>query len=134
MLVFCLLGTVAGTFLGAKVFVFPSAPGEEGIDGLSTGGVTIVCGFLGAVVAAVVGHLVGLAVAEPPSPPSPVEAKAEAERRETLAEIALAEHLLAKAERDGDEDVRKKLVGYKSPPEHELIARAGKARDESGPD
>jgi hypothetical protein len=119
---FALLGSAGGSIVGPRVLNSSAVTGEGGSGIESTGAAAVVCGLLGAVLAAIVGHFVGLAVSEPPTLPDPAEAEAEAKRQKVLAEIAVAQTLLDQAARDGDEDVRAKLVAYKAKLERKLRA------------
>lgn len=111
--VFSLLGGVGGFLLGAE---HPAVKFGE------AAGLPLLAGLLGAFLAGIAGHFIGLAVAEPPSLLDPVEAEAEAKREKILAEIAVAQSLLDQAERDGDEEVRDKLAAYKAKLEQKLRA------------
>jgi amino acid transporter len=102
----CLIGFVAVTFLGAG-WVNSLAANA----GLSIFAASVYYGFLGALIAGIVGRFVAMALPRrPSSSPDPSEAKREAIR----TEIEFIERLLVQAEGLNDEEVSMKLAAYQA--------------------
>ena len=98
-------------------------------DGLAVMAAALGCGFLGAVVAGIIGHLVALSLPiQPLPPPDPTEVKRDA----LQAEIEYLERLLRQPDLETDEEVRTKLTAYKARLRLELENRAGDLFDPDG--
>jgi hypothetical protein len=111
-----LLGFFLGAAIGVVTLPFPPNPGLAVTSVLSS------YGFIGAIVAGVIGHQVASRrFGRPPSSRDPSSAK----RKAVQDEIELVGRLLVLAEEEGDEDVSLKLAAYRARLEQELRHRTG---------
>jgi hypothetical protein len=114
------LSFVLGLFTGAAVGAFlvtrysdPAAV-DAGLVGI---GAIVACGFMGALVGGIIGHVVALSLpVQPLPPPDPTDVKREAMQ----AEIQYLERLLGQADVESDDEVRTKLTAHKAKLIHEL--------------
>jgi hypothetical protein len=122
------LGSIGGAFVGIVLYPSVHRPGLSGFNDHPPEFVALVSGAIGAVLAAIAWHSAVVARSEPPSEPDMAEVEAEAKRQKIRAEIAVAEGLMAQAGKDGDEEVRSKLMQYRATLEQKLRAPPGKGR------